>query len=136
MVEELSIKKNALHMLDLIDPLRIRDHQNKFVDLRIWLEEISGNKSIRVLYNHDSNVETKNRRLWSSLSVLFLKQNTIFETCLLQSSTVRMPHLHPIKRSKSEKHASNSRTSHLQYFGKIIWYILGLKHYPRSANIM
>ena len=59
MVEELSIKKNALHMLDLIDPLRIRDHQNKFVDLRIWLEEISGNKSIPVLYDHDSNVETK-----------------------------------------------------------------------------
>ena len=81
MVEELSIKKNALHMLDLIDPLRIRDHRNKFVDLRIWLEEISGNKSIPVLYDHDSNVETKNRRLWSSLFVLFLKQNTIFETC-------------------------------------------------------
>ena len=78
MVEELPMKKNALLM---IDPLRIRDHQNKFEDLRIWLEKISENKPIPVLCDHDSNIETKNRRLWSSLSVLFLKQNTISETC-------------------------------------------------------
>ena len=81
MVEELPMKKNALLMLYLIDPLRIRDHQNKFEDLRIWLEKISENKPIPVLCDHDSNIETKNRRLWSSLSVLILKQNTISETC-------------------------------------------------------
>ena len=81
MVEELPMKKNALLMLYLIDPLRIRDHQNKFEDLRIWLEKISENKPIPVLCDHDSNIETKNKRLWSSLSVLFLKQNTISETC-------------------------------------------------------
>ena len=91
-------------MLDLIDPLRIRDHQNRFEDLRIWLEEISGNKSILVLYDHDSNIETKNRRLWSSLSVLFFCQSQnnelfffqLYTTCVFLAFLLRVVFILPI----------------------------------------